>query len=117
MSPPKRIRIALLALAITATIPACDATQTLVIISTPTPVATDYGAYVVKPGDTFGGIAKQFNLTIEQLIALNVDRYPSLVRDPSTLRVGWEIRVPRPSPAGNVQAAQTAVATRSEERR
>ncbi len=108
MIDSSKIRIALFALVVTAVTLACDGAQALVFTSTPTPVSVGSSIYVVKPGDNFGGIAKQFNVTVEQLIALNMDRYPSLARDPSTLRVGWQLRVPSPA---RTAAALTPPAT------
>ena len=58
----------------------------------PTPQA--YVTYVVQHGETLAQIASRFHMTIEQLIALNVDRYPAIARDPSLLQAGWQLRVP-----------------------
>ncbi len=108
-----RTRLALVALAAAVMMLACDSAQTLVFISTPTTVAPTDGliTYVVKPGDTFSGIARQFNMTVEQLIALNNERYPSLARDPSTLKTGWQLRVSNRSQTGVPHASQTVEAT------
>jgi uncharacterized protein YkwD len=94
---------------------ACDSAQFFVYQSTPTPVvpANATTIYVVRSGDTFGGIARQFNVSVEQLIALNVDLYPSLARDPSTLRAGWQLRVPNPSANAVPRDSQSADATSS----
>jgi uncharacterized protein YkwD len=74
---------------------------------TPTPVPSgEYIYYVAQPGDTVAQIAKQFRLTIEQLIALNADRYPALARDPSLLQPGWQLKVP----SKNASAAARATA-------
>ncbi len=95
---------------------ACNSAQALVFAYTPTPAAPPNGSavYVVKSGDTFSGIAHQFNITVEQLIALNVDRYPSLARDPSTLKVGWQLRVPNLSQTAAPRASQTTEAISTE---
>jgi uncharacterized protein YkwD len=108
-----RNRFALLTLILSGMLLACNSSQALVFMYTPTPIAAanDFAIYMVKAGDTFSGVAHQFNLTVEQLIALNVDRYPSLARDPSTLKVGWELRVPNPSQTAAPRASQTAEAT------
>lgn len=47
--------------------------------------------YVVKRGDTFGGIARRFDTTVKKLRKLN----PGLA-DPKSIRVGTEVRVPPP---------------------
>jgi len=72
----------------------CGVLDTVVATPTATPQVTDYIMYVVPPGDTMAKIAARFQMTIEQLIALNVDRYPALARDPSVLQAGWQLRVP-----------------------
>jgi uncharacterized protein YkwD len=42
-----------------------------------------------------GQIATKYHLTIEQIIDLNKDAYPSLARDPSSIKPGWRLRLPR----------------------
>lgn len=49
-------------------------------------------SYVVKAGDTLGVIAAELGITAEALSAAN----PSI--DPRGLRIGQELRVPRPTP-------------------
>jgi LysM repeat protein len=49
--------------------------------------------YVVKAGDTLGVIAADLGITVEALVAAN----PNI--DPRGLRIGQELRVPRPSPS------------------
>ncbi len=74
---------------------ACDVAQAFAPL---TPIATEnYVAYVVQPGDTVAQIATKYHLTIEQIINLNADQYPSIARDPSSLRAGWVLRLPRTS--------------------
>jgi uncharacterized protein YkwD len=81
-------------------------------LSTPTPMPSgEYIIYVSQAGDTVAQIAKQFRLTIEQLIALNNDRYPALARDPSLLQPGWQLKVP--SKNASVAARATAEAMQS----
>jgi LysM repeat protein len=46
------------------------------------------GAYVVQSGDTLGGIAERYNLTVEQLMAANN------LTDPNLLRVGQSLVIP-----------------------
>lgn len=115
MNKLSRAKIALVIFALAILMLACDSSQALSLISTPTPVASidELTTYVVKSGDTFGGIARQFNMTVEQLISLNVERYPSIARDPSTLRAGWELRVSKGSQVGTPRSSQTAEATSS----
>ncbi len=52
-----------------------------------------YGIYEVKPGDTLGGIAKQY--------FGNAGKYPllqeankDLIKDPNVIQVGWKIKLP-----------------------
>lgn len=87
---------------------ACSLAQKVIPSPAPTAAAAEYTIYTVQPADTLGQIAANYHLTIEQLIALNVDHYPSLARDPSSLRVGWQLRVP--NPVASAQAKGTAEA-------
>ena len=52
------------------------------------------GEYVVRPGDTLAEIAARYGVTVDDLVALNRDRYPSLVERPDRIEVGWRLRVP-----------------------
>ncbi|MBI4791047.1 MAG: LysM peptidoglycan-binding domain-containing protein [Chloroflexi bacterium] len=88
---------------------ACSLAQVVAPAPAPSPLPTVYATYTVQPGDTLSQIAVRFRVTLEQLIALNVDRYPTLARDPSTIRVGWELRVPQP----NAAVRETATADAS----
>src|SRR5512135_646434 len=71
-----------------------------------TPASSQFITYVVQPGETLAQIALRFHMTIEQLIALNSQRYPALARDPSVLQAGWQLRVP----SQNATAAARATA-------
>lgn len=55
----------------------------------------DYFTYTVQPGDTASQISIRYHITIEQLIALNADKYPSLARNPASLQPGWQLRIPK----------------------
>lgn len=59
--------------------------------------AEDSATYVVQPNDTLSEIAVRHATTVEQIIALNIELYPQLARDPSLIRPGWRLRVPAPS--------------------
>lgn len=50
------------------------------------PVAT--GLYTVQKGDTLSGIAKKYNLTLEELKALNPQ-----IKDPDVIQIGQEVTV------------------------
>jgi uncharacterized protein YkwD len=84
----------------------CSVFDEAVAAPNATPVATQYITYVVPSGETLAQIALRFHMTIEQLIALNADRYPALARDPSVLQAGWQLRVP----SQNATAAARATA-------
>lgn len=94
------------------TLIACSLGQ--IVASAPAPTISaggDYTTYTVQAGDTVSLIATRYSLTIEQLIALNIDRYPALARDPSSLQVGWQLRVPSHLPGASARATATAEAT------
>lgn len=67
---------------------------------------SDYINYTVQSGDTVGQIATRFQVTIEQIINLNSSRYPSIARDPSSIRTGWQLRIPRASVAASPDTSQ-----------
>ncbi len=58
--------------------------------STPSSVGT---TYVVRAGDTLSSIARAWGTTVGQLQVWNGERHPSLVTDPNSLQVGWELIV------------------------
>lgn len=59
--------------------------------------SVEYIPYTVQAGDTLSQIAARYRVTLDELIAPNSGQYPSLARDPSTLKAGWQLRVPQPS--------------------
>ena len=86
---------------------ACSVVQS-VLPSKPNGQTDVYTTYVVRSGDTASQIATHYHITIEQLIALNLEQYPALARDPSSLKPGWRLRVP--DLGANVSAQTTTVA-------
>jgi len=50
--------------------------------------------YTVQPGDSLNGIAAAHETTVQELAALNADRYPSLEADPGLIEPGWELALP-----------------------
>jgi LysM repeat protein len=52
------------------------------------------GTYTVRQADTLDTIATENNTTIEVLISLNEDVYPSLRTEPWKLEIGWVLRLP-----------------------
>ena len=67
---------------------------------------SDYITYTVQSGDTVAQIATRFHVTIEQIINLNSDKYPSIARDPSSIKPGWQFRIPRASAAASPDTSQ-----------
>ena len=60
------------------------------------PTATPaYETYVVQPGDSLSKIAKRFSTSVEDIVAANRIRYPSLVTNPARIEIGWRLRIPR----------------------
>lgn len=61
----------------------------------PTPTAAPTPpVYVVRSGDTLSGIAKRFDVTLEELIAANPQ-----ITDPDKLAIGDVIAIPTPGPS------------------
>lgn len=82
----------------------CDVAQAFAPL---TQVATENTAtYVVQPGDTVSQIATKYHLTIEQIINLNANEYPSLARDPSSIKPGWVLHLPRTSAPTTPETSQ-----------
>jgi uncharacterized protein YkwD len=50
--------------------------------------------YTVQPGDTLSKIAAASDATVEELVELNVEAYPSLESDPGAIEVGWKLKLP-----------------------
>lgn len=73
---------------------------------TPTPAITAVPAptpqvYVVAKGDTMSKIAKKFGVTVEQLLAANLQ-----IKDPNKIKIGDEVKIPAPVPnAGEASPA------------
>ena len=76
-----------------AVLTACGTIKSYLGVTTESPV--EYIVYTVNQGDTLSQIATRHHVTIEELITLNSSRYPSLARDPSSLKPGWQLRVPK----------------------
>ena len=90
----RRTGIVLLLAVLAAMGSGCGVLDTVLAAPVATPAATEYITYVVQPRETLAQVAARFRMTIEQLIALNSDRYPALARDPSVLQAGWQLKVP-----------------------
>jgi uncharacterized protein YkwD len=57
--------------------------------------------YTVQPGDTLAKIASAHDTTVDGLVKLNQETYPSLATDPGVIEVGWQLEVPGSS--GGIQ--------------
>jgi LysM repeat protein len=64
-----------------------DATAT-VYASLLRPTPTPAGLYIVRDGDTLGGLAEQFGTTVEEIMAVNN------LTDPNNLQVGQALIIP-----------------------
>lgn len=74
--------------------------------------------YTVRPGDTLAAIARAYGTSLDQLVAWNAERYPSLATDPEVIESGWVLRVsaeagvtPRPSASAPPQPTPPPVAS------
>jgi uncharacterized protein YkwD len=65
------------------------------------PSAASSVLYIVQRGDTLAKIAAANDTTVEKLVELNVEAYPSLESNPGAIEVGWELKVP--SSSGGIQ--------------
>lgn len=50
--------------------------------------------YEVRRGDSLSKIAQNHNISIESLIAINQDTYPSITTDRDSIEVGWRLSIP-----------------------
>ncbi len=87
---------------------ACSMVRVFVPAVLPTVASADDAEYTVQPGDSLSQIAARFHVTTQQLVQLNSDRYPSLARDPSAIRSGWNLRIPAPARAAAATATPDA---------
>ena len=71
--------------------PSAQAEDTPSPSPTPVPEPTPQ-LYVIKTGDTLSRIAREFNVTLDALLAANKDR----ISNPNRIRVGDEIIIPLP---------------------
>ncbi len=51
-------------------------------------------SYRVQPGDTLALIAAEHGTSVEKLVELNQDQYPSLAENPGLIETGWELQLP-----------------------
>lgn len=61
------------------------------------PAASSVREYSVKSGDYLSGIARRLlgdPARYQEIVRLNVDRYPSLAKNPNLILVGWKLRLP-----------------------
>ncbi len=64
--------------------------------------ATTPDTYVVKPGDTLGAIALALGVTVDDIVRVN----PGI--DPAVLKVGQQLKVPKPGAAAPTPAPSSA---------
>lgn len=65
-------------------VPGTQTAYAIRIVPTPTPA----GLYLVRPGDTLGKIADNFETTVDEIIALNQ------IADPNKIEVGQALIIP-----------------------
>lgn len=76
------------------TIPGAGVTPTPRPARTPTATPA-YTIYIVQRGDSLSKIAKRFGISVEDLVAANKGKYPSLMTDPASIEVGWTLLIPK----------------------
>jgi len=77
-----------------ATTPRATVTPTPRLTRTPTATPA-YTIYIVQRGDSLSRIAKRFGVSVEDLVAANKVKYPSLLTDPASIEVGWTLLIPK----------------------
>lgn len=91
--------------------PSASATPSSSAAESAAPSAPVAGSYVVRAGDTLYRIALDHGVTLDALVAWNVDRYPSLAADPTDITVGWQLVVtgggPVATPAPSAPPVET----------
>ncbi len=80
-------------LVITGGAPAAPPAPPAPTVSTPPAPAPAGTTYTVVRGDSLSRIASRNHTTVARLVDLNKGRYPSLVRKPGLIRVGWVLVV------------------------
>lgn len=84
--------------------PAVRSTLTPTLMPTRQPTATTTSVmveavtYTVQPGDSLHEIATRFDVTVDAIVVLNQETYPSLTTDPRRISVGWVFLIPAPPP-------------------
>lgn len=76
---------------VTAVVSSDDTTEPVAAPSAPTT------EYTVRSGDYLSGIARRLlgdPARYQEIVRLNVDRYPSLAKNPNLILVGWQLRLP-----------------------
>jgi len=76
---------------VTAVVASDDTTEPVAAPSAPTM------EYTVRSGDYLSGIARRLlgdPARYQEIVRLNVDRYPSLAKNPNLILVGWQLRLP-----------------------
>lgn len=89
----------------TATVPAERPTPIPALDSGETAAASRPESYVVKAGDTLGAVATSLGVSVEELTRAN----PNV--NPQSLRIGDELRVPRPTATATAGPRGPATAT------
>ena len=54
--------------------------------------------YLVQAGDTLAAIAARHQVSLDELVAANAGRYPSLLEDSGIIEVGWQLVIPAGEP-------------------
>lgn len=104
------LSLSLAACSDTTALPIASPTQPSASISNPVQAdSSNQTLYVVQPADTLTRIAAQHKTTVELLIEINKNKYPSITTNPTKLRPGWELILP-PSSNTDVQVAAQALA-------
>ena len=57
-------------------------------------VSASTQTHTVQPGDTLAKIASAHDTTVDRLVELNQETYPSLATDSNIIEVGWKLKVP-----------------------
>lgn len=56
---------------------------------------SNYKIYVVQDGESLSKIAKNYGVSMQEIISANRETFPSLVNNPDNIETGWKLKIPQ----------------------